>query len=93
MINTVAAYANVGATEPKPSFSLTDLAALNRQRVEFQDSWRRLWIENKLDAIIAPGAQHTAVKHDTYGMPCYTVIWNFLDVSLSLIIINEIICF
>lgn len=93
MINTVAAYANVGATEPKPSFSLTDLAALNRQRVEFQDSWRRLWIENKLDAIIAPGAQHTAVKHDTYGMPCYTVIWNLLDVSLSLIIINEIICF
>jgi amidase len=52
-----------------------------RQRVH--DAWRQTWVDQKLDVILAPGAQNTAVAHDTYGWPPYTVIWNVLDVSLS----------
>lgn len=50
-----------------------------RQRV--CDAWRREWIEQKLDVVLAPGAQNTAVAHDTYGWPPYTVLWNLLDVG------------
>lgn len=35
---------------------------------------------NKLDLIIGPGYQSTAVPHDTYGVPMYTVLANLVDV-------------
>ncbi|PYI08821.1 general amidase gmdB [Aspergillus sclerotiicarbonarius CBS 121057] len=54
-----------------------------RQRVS--DAWRQVWVEQKLDAILAPGAQNTAVGHDTYGWPPYTVIWNVLDYPACII--------
>ncbi|RAL06112.1 amidase [Aspergillus ibericus CBS 121593] len=54
-----------------------------RQRVS--DAWRQVWVEQKLDAILAPGAQNTAVGHDTYGWPPYTVIWNLLDYPACII--------
>lgn len=51
-------------------------------RSEYSDSWKRTWITHDLDVIIGPGAQHTAVPHDTYGNPVYTLVWNVLDVSI-----------
>jgi amidase len=57
---------------------LTELA---KARGAYSEAWRRTWTEYGLDVVLAPGAQNTAVKHDTYGLPPYTVMWNLLDVS------------
>lgn len=57
------------------------VAALGRERHRLSEAWRKLWNEMELDAVICPGAQHTAVKHDTFQYPAYTVFLNVLDVS------------
>ena len=54
---------------------------MNTQWAVYKDEWRKLWVERKLDAVLSPGNQGTAVKHDEYGLPPYTVVWNCLDVS------------
>lgn len=58
---------------------------LHNARAGIADSWRQLWVREKLDVLLCPGAQNTAVPHDTYGWPPYTVIWNVLDVSYMLL--------
>ncbi|KAH7553089.1 hypothetical protein BM1_08062 [Bipolaris maydis] len=55
------------------------VAALNVKRNIIMDEWRSLWKEQKLDVVIGPSAQHTAVPHDTYGLPPYTLFLNVLD--------------
>lgn len=57
------------------------IATLNTRRFMIQDSWRRTWYSDKLDVVIGPGAQNTAVKHRKYGWPPYTMFLNLLDVS------------
>ena len=57
------------------------IAALNVKRSEIAEEWRRLWNKHQLDGVIAPSAQHTAVPHDQYLIPPYTVFLNTLDVS------------
>ncbi|CAI7661113.1 unnamed protein product [Penicillium bialowiezense] len=55
------------------------IQALFEARQKLLDSWRQTWVEQKLDVVIGPGAQNTAVAHDTYGWPPYTALWNVLD--------------
>lgn len=57
--------------------------ALHQQRQACLEAWRRVWVDNQLDVILCPGAQNTAVPHDTFGWPPYTQIWNILDVSFD----------
>jgi amidase len=57
------------------------IAALGKERHRLSEAWRKLWNALKLDAVICPGAQHTAVKHDSYKYPAYTAFLNVLDVS------------
>lgn len=54
---------------------------LARQKVNA--AWRQTWVDNKLDVVLAPGAQNTAVAHDTFAWPVYTVLWNVVDVSFA----------
>ncbi|CAG8909426.1 unnamed protein product [Penicillium egyptiacum] len=61
------------------------IQALHVARQRIHDIWRRTWVDQKLDVILAPGAQNTAVGHDTYGWPPYTVIWNMLDYPVCII--------
>lgn len=58
------------------------VAALNMKRQEMREHWRRVWKRCGIDAVISPAAQHTAVEHDKYVLPPYTVFLNTLDVSL-----------
>ncbi|KAF2713647.1 amidase signature enzyme [Pleomassaria siparia CBS 279.74] len=58
------------------------VAALNVKRMGIAEGWRKVWSEQGLDAVISPAAQHTAVPHDTYGIPPYAAFLNLLDVSL-----------
>ncbi|KAJ5966381.1 hypothetical protein N7481_013095 [Penicillium waksmanii] len=46
---------------------------------EIREDYRKLWLANDLDICIAPPAQSTAVRHDTFGLPPYTAFLNALD--------------
>ncbi|KAL3457549.1 amidase signature domain-containing protein [Aspergillus heterothallicus] len=59
--------------------------ALHVARQGYADAWRKVWVGNGLDVVLAPGAQSTAVPHDTYGWPPYTLIWNLLDYPACII--------
>ncbi|KAJ9143676.1 Fatty-acid amide hydrolase [Pleurostoma richardsiae] len=66
-----------------PAYNALDglgkLAASNLARAAIIDSWRKVWGQHKIDAVIAPSAQNTAVEHDAYGLPPYTNFVNLLD--------------
>jgi hypothetical protein len=53
---------------------------LNVAKAEFAAKMRLVFLENDLDVIIGPGYQATAVPHDTFGVPNYTVLANLVDV-------------
>ncbi|KAJ5406284.1 hypothetical protein N7465_007568 [Penicillium sp. CMV-2018d] len=59
--------------------TLRGLFDLNVSRAEIAAKMRRVFLDNHLDVIIGPGYQSTAVPHDTYGVPVYTVIANLVD--------------
>lgn len=61
---------------------------LNEVRDAYSHTWKQTWCDNHLDVVLAPGAAHTAVPHDTYGNPVYTLMWNVLDVSAPISIMN-----
>lgn len=61
--------------------TLEGLFDTNTAKAEYSESWHQLWIREKIDVIIGPGSETTAVPHDTYGNSPYTMIWNLLDVS------------
>ncbi|KAK2072369.1 hypothetical protein P8C59_006726 [Phyllachora maydis] len=55
------------------------LTALAAARGAYAHAWARAWREERLDVVLAPGAQGTAVPHDTFGLPPYTIMWNVID--------------
>lgn len=61
---------------------LERLSILNVKRAEIQETWRKVWVGCRLDAVIGPGAQNTAVEHDMYALAPYTCLFNLLDVSI-----------
>ncbi|EXJ73734.1 uncharacterized protein A1O5_03496 [Cladophialophora psammophila CBS 110553] len=75
--------ANFGNYQYLPNIEKLDklqkYAALTVKRQELSEDWRKMWSELKLDAVISPPAQNTAVPHDTYGWPPYTCLLNVLD--------------
>lgn len=60
--------------------TIRDLFDLNVAKAGIAAQMRQIYLDNKLDVIIGPGYQSTAVPHDTYGIPVYTVIANLVDV-------------
>jgi amidase len=60
------------------------LAALNVKWAAVVDAWRETWNKYNFDAVLSPAAQNTAVPHDQYGIPPYTVFLNTLDVNIDL---------
>jgi amidase len=61
--------ANVGNYKFVPSLEGLDFvhkyALLAVKRQEICENWRKIWLEKKLDAVMMPAAQSTAVPHDT----------------------------
>lgn len=58
----------------KDSYDLDDIFRLNSQRDAFEENWRKVFVQHKLDVIVAPAAETTAVPHDTYGVPPYSKV-------------------
>jgi amidase len=65
----------------RPLKPLDDLYALCQRREIFRRDWLKIFVDNKLDVLITPGSHQTAVPHDTYSHPAYTVMWNVVSVS------------
>jgi amidase len=61
------------------SIDLDRLWDMNVERRKVLKAYHDIVIQNQLDAILMPPYQATAVPHDTYGFPMYTVLANMLD--------------
>ncbi|PYH89678.1 general amidase GmdB [Aspergillus ellipticus CBS 707.79] len=70
---------------PMETEILEKIKALHAAKRKYRDAWRKVWVETGIDVILAPGAQNTAVQHDTYGWPPYTLVWNLLDYPACII--------
>ena len=70
-----------GAINKKEKYELDEVFDLNYAWGGYKAEWQKVWAESKLDVILCPGAENTAVLHDTYGIPVYTAVWNLLEVS------------
>ncbi|WPB07930.1 uncharacterized protein RHO25_012594 [Cercospora beticola] len=70
----------LGTMVAKPEgYTLEELFGVNVLAGEYKALWHDLWIANKLDIILCPPAQTTAVPHDDFGVPHYTILWNLLQ--------------
>ena len=58
---------------------LDDVWRLNVEKQGIQKLFRQLYASRDLDAVVLPTYQATAVPHDKYGVPYYTVLANLLD--------------
>ncbi|PYH94668.1 amidase [Aspergillus ellipticus CBS 707.79] len=68
---------------------LAQLAVLRSKRALIADDWREIWFDNKLDLVLCPSAQSTAVVHDRFGLPAYTALTNILNVNKVYTILDE----
>lgn len=59
--------------------SLDALWDMNVQRAGVLRKYQALMAVEDLDAILMPGYQSVAPKHDSYGLPIYTALANLLD--------------
>ncbi|KAK3648807.1 hypothetical protein LTR56_007247 [Elasticomyces elasticus] len=59
--------------------SVDDMFRLNVERRQYMKVFRELYVKNDLDLVLTPLYQATAVAHDNYGIPIYTVLANLLD--------------
>lgn len=83
LVKSVAQFSSPMFTGPMPVADdlkvFEKIDRLHHARQNVIDAWRQVWVEKKLDVLLAPGAQNTAVPHDTFGWPPYTVMWNLVD--------------
>jgi amidase len=66
---------------PEGGYTLESLWDLNVARADYAQRWNQLLVENKIDVVLGPVAETTAVPHDTYGNSPYTMLWNLLNVN------------
>ncbi|EGU77586.1 hypothetical protein FOPG_15002 [Fusarium oxysporum f. sp. conglutinans race 2 54008] len=89
LVNSVAIavhpFANGNFPVPPDLEIPAKISRLNEARFEYLKAWQETYRDNKLDIILAPGAATTAIPHDTYGVPIYTLMWNVLDFPAGII--------
>lgn len=60
-------------------YTLEELFEVNTLVAAYRPLWNDIWVQNKLDIIMAPSAQTTALPHDCFGVVHYTMVWNLLQ--------------
>jgi amidase len=63
---------------------------LNVRRAKAARAYLKLFLDNKIDAIVMPPAAHTAVPHDTWATISYTGLWNYLDYPAVVIPVDHV---
>ncbi|KAJ5141822.1 amidase, partial [Penicillium atrosanguineum] len=76
---------NLAALLGQSGVSLDDMWRFVAEREDYREDWGKIWRENQIDVLLCPGSRGTAVPHDKYGIPVYTLLWNFLDFPASVI--------
>lgn len=69
--------------------SLDELWDMNLQRAGILRKYHNLFVSENLDAILMPGYQAVAPKHDTYGLPIYTALVNLLDYPAGILPVGK----
>lgn len=62
-------------------YTLDDIFAFNAARLMYKAGWNAVFARHQLDVLICPGAETTAVPHDTIGAPPYGSVWSLVEVS------------
>ncbi|KAK5113043.1 hypothetical protein LTR62_003622 [Meristemomyces frigidus] len=76
----IASVASASLPELKEfSPDLEDAWRLSVEREEYKALFQQLFVKNKLDVLMLPVHATTAVEHDFYGLPMYTVLGNLVD--------------
>ncbi|PYI31211.1 putative general amidase [Aspergillus indologenus CBS 114.80] len=68
-----------GSSKTTPNPTLRDLFRLTARKAEITAQTRRVFVDKKLDVILAPAYQSCALPHDRYSHVWYTVFWNLVD--------------
>ncbi|KAH7412131.1 amidase signature domain-containing protein [Phaeosphaeria sp. MPI-PUGE-AT-0046c] len=69
--------------------SLDKLWEMNVERAGIVKKWHDVLIKEKLDAVLMCGYQAVAPKHDTYGLPIYTVVPNLLNYPAGILTVGK----
>jgi len=69
--------------------SLDALWDMTVQRAEVVKRWHGVFVGEGLDAVVMPGFQGTAPRHDTYGVPVYTVALNLLNYPAGVVTVGR----
>jgi Asp-tRNA(Asn)/Glu-tRNA(Gln) amidotransferase A subunit family amidase len=62
---------------------------MNLQRAGILRKYQNLVVSEELDAVLMPGYQAVAPKHDTYGLPIYTALVNLLDYPAGILPVGK----
>ncbi|KAK8050124.1 hypothetical protein PG994_011854 [Apiospora phragmitis] len=63
----------------KGGYSIDEIFAFNLACLQYKAAWNAVFVRHKLDFLICPGAETTAIPHDTWGTPPYTVVWSLTE--------------
>jgi amidase len=69
--------------------SIDELWEMNVERAKIVKQWHDVVVKEELDAILMCGYQAVAPKHDTYGIPVYTVLVNLLNWPSGILTIGK----
>ncbi|KAL3446020.1 amidase [Aspergillus insuetus] len=81
----IQAVQQLAALQAGETIDLDSVWQFNRGREIFLQKWAEVWNDNALDVLICPGSRQVAPAHNHYGVPVYTIPWNFLDFPASVI--------
>jgi amidase len=73
-----------------PGTTLKGFFDLNVRRAEAANTYRNLFRDHMIDAILMPPAPHTAVPLDTWSTITYTGLWNYLDYPAVVIPVDKV---
>ncbi|KAK7940718.1 uncharacterized protein PG986_013105 [Apiospora aurea] len=63
----------------KGGYTVDEIFAFGAACLQYKAGWNMVFTQHRLDVLICPGAEKTAVPHDTWGTPPYTVPWSLTE--------------
>jgi amidase len=100
--NTAAKHMQASGEPPIPSLagsgfpelenwkpSLDELFDMNIARAQIVKKWHDAVVKEDLDAVLMCGYQGVAPRHDTYGLPVYTVVGNLLNWPAGIVSVGK----
>lgn len=69
--------------------TLDKLWDMNVERAGILKKWHDVLVSERLDAVLMCGYQGVAPRHDTYGLPIYTVVPNLLNYPAGILTVGK----